>query len=101
MATLGVGIDEVQQAIAQSNVTLPTGTIAGQYQSFNVQATGQLTSAAAYRPLIVAYRNGSPIRLEQLGAVLDSVQTDKVASWDKNEGLGILALPPQPRAHHT
>jgi len=96
MATLGVGIDEVQQAIAQSNVNLPTGTIYGQYQSFNVQATGQLTSAAAYRPLIVAYRNGSPIRLEQLGAVLDSVQTDKVASWYKDERSVILAIQRQP-----
>jgi HAE1 family hydrophobic/amphiphilic exporter-1 len=96
MATLGVGIDEVQQAIAQSNVNLPTGTIYGQYQSFNVQATGQLTSAAAYRPLIVAYRSGSPIRLEQLGAVLDSVQTDKVASWYNDERSVILAIQRQP-----
>src|SRR6202171_3371679 len=96
MATLGVGIDEVQNAVAQSNVNLPTGTIYGQYQSFNVQATGQLTNAAAYRPLIVAYRNGSPIRLEQLGSVVDSVQTDKVASWDNDERSGILALQRQP-----
>ena len=96
MATLGVGIDEVQQAIAQSNVNLPTGTIYGQYQSFNVQATGQLTDAAAYRPLIVAYRSGSPIRLEQLGAVLDSVQTDKVASWYNDERSVILAIQRQP-----
>jgi hydrophobic/amphiphilic exporter-1 (mainly G- bacteria), HAE1 family len=96
MATLGVGIDEVQQAIAQSNVNLPTGTIYGQYQSFNVQATGQLTNAAAYRPLIVAYRNGSPIRLEQLGTVLDSVQTDKVASWYNDERSVILAIQRQP-----
>ncbi len=96
MATLGVGIDEVQHAIAQSNVNLPTGTIYGQYQSFNVQATGQLTNAAAYRPLIVAYRNGSPIRLEQLGAVLDSVQTDKVASWYNDERSVILAIQRQP-----
>jgi len=96
MATLGVGIDEVQQAIAQSNVNLPTGTIYGQYQSFNVQATGQLTNAAAYRPLIVAYRSGSPIRLEQLGTVLDSVQTDKVASWYNDERSVILAIQRQP-----
>jgi hydrophobic/amphiphilic exporter-1 (mainly G- bacteria), HAE1 family len=96
MATLGVGIDEVQNSIAQSNVNLPTGTIYGQYQSFNVQATGQLTNAAAYRPLIVAYRNGSPIRLEQLGTVFDSVQTDKVASWYNDERSVILAIQRQP-----
>jgi HAE1 family hydrophobic/amphiphilic exporter-1 len=96
MATLGVGIDEVQKAVALSNVNLPTGTIYGQYQSFNVQATGQLTDAAAYRPLIVAYRNGSPIRLEQLGSVFDSVQTDKVASWYNDERSVILAIQRQP-----
>jgi HAE1 family hydrophobic/amphiphilic exporter-1 len=96
LATLGVGIDEVQSAIAQANVNLPTGTIYGQHQSFSVQATGQLTNAAAYRPLIVAYRNGSPIRLEQLGRVIDSVQTDKVASWYKDERAVILAIQRQP-----
>jgi HAE1 family hydrophobic/amphiphilic exporter-1 len=96
MATLGVGIDEVQQALAQSNVNLPTGTIYGQYQAFNVQATGQLMNAAAYRPLIVAYRSGSPIRLEQLGRVMDSVQTDKVASWYNDERSVILAIQRQP-----
>ena len=96
MATLGVGIDEVQNAIAQSNVNLPTGTIYGQYQAFSVQATGQLTNAQAYRPLIVAYRNGSPVRLEQLGRVIDSVQTDKVASWYKDERAVILAIQRQP-----
>src|SRR5467141_991033 len=96
LTTRGIGIDEVQQAVAQSNVNLPTGTIYGQYQSFNVQATGQLTNAQAYRPLIVAYRSGSPVRLEQLGSVLDSVQTDKVASWYKDERAVILAIQRQP-----
>src|SRR4029077_13973874 len=85
MAPLGIGIDEVQKALADSNVNLPTGTLWGPNQAFSVQATGQLTSAAAYRPLIVAYRNGSPVRLEQLGQVLDGVQTDKVASWYNDE----------------
>jgi HAE1 family hydrophobic/amphiphilic exporter-1 len=96
MATLGVGIDEVQNAVAQANVNLPTGTIYGRYQSFNVQATGQLTNAEAYKPLIVTYRNGSPVRLEQIGNVLDSVQTDKVASWYNDERAVILAIQRQP-----
>jgi len=96
MATLGVGIDDVQNAIAQANVNLPTGTIYGRYQSFNVQATGQLMNAEAYKPLIVTYRNGSPVRLEQIGNVLDSVQTDKVASWYNDERAVILAIQRQP-----
>ncbi|HEX7213804.1 MAG TPA: efflux RND transporter permease subunit [Methylomirabilota bacterium] len=96
MATLGIGIDEVQKALADSNVNLPTGTLWGPNQAFSVQATGQLTNAAAYRPLIVAYRNGSPVRLEQLGRVIDGVQTDKVASWFNDERAVVLAVQKQP-----
>src|SRR5436190_3950649 len=96
LATLGIGIDAVQKAVAQSNVNLPTGTLYGTHQAFTVQATGQLTSAAAYRPLIVAYRNGSPVRLEQLGRVIDGVQTDKVASWYNDERAVVLAIQRQP-----
>jgi HAE1 family hydrophobic/amphiphilic exporter-1 len=96
MATLGIGIDEVQKALAQANVNLPTGTLWGPYQAFSVQATGQLMTAAAYRPLIVAYRNGSPVRLEQLGRVIDSVQTDKVASWYNDERAVVMAIQRQP-----
>jgi HAE1 family hydrophobic/amphiphilic exporter-1 len=96
LATLGIGIDEVQRALANSNVNLPTGTLWGPNQAFSVQATGQLTTAAAYRPMIVAYRNGSPVRLEQLGRVIDGVQTDKVASWYNNERAVVLAIQKQP-----
>jgi HAE1 family hydrophobic/amphiphilic exporter-1 len=96
LASRGIGIDEVQKAIAQGNVDLPTGTLYGPYQAFNVRATGQLANAAAYRPLIVAYRNGSPVRLEQLGQVIDSVQTDKVASWYGGERSIVLAIQRQP-----
>ncbi len=96
MATLGIGIDEVQKALADSNVNLPTGTLWGPNQAFSVQATGQLMSASAYRPMIVAYRNGSPVRLEQLGRVIDGVQTDKVASWYNDERAVVLAIQKQP-----
>ncbi|HSB41960.1 MAG TPA: efflux RND transporter permease subunit [Methylomirabilota bacterium] len=96
LATLGIGIDEVQRALADSNVNLPTGTLWGPNQAFSIQATGQLQTAAAYRPLIVAYRNGSPVRLEQLGRVIDGVQTDKVASWYKDERAVVLAIQKQP-----
>src|SRR3989442_2735829 len=96
LASLGIGIDEVQSAVAKANVNLPTGTIDGPHPAVTPQATGQLTDAAAYRPLIVTYRNSSPVRLEQLGRVLDSVQTDKVASWYNDERAVILAIQRQP-----
>src|SRR5436309_7796517 len=96
LAARGIGIDEVRAAIASGNVNLPTGTLYGKHQAFTVQATGQLTQAADYRPLIVAYRNGRPVRLEELGRVFDSVQNDKVASWFNNTRAIILSIQRQP-----
>ena len=96
LATRGIGIDEVEAAIARGNVNKPTGTLYGASQAFNVQATGQLMDAAAYRPLVVAYRNGAPVRLEQIGRVVDGVQTDKVASWFNDERAVVLAVQRQP-----
>ena len=81
LASRGIGIDEVQDAIASGNVNLPTGTLYGRQQAFTVEANGQLMKAAQYRPLIVAYRHGRPVRLQEVGRVMDSVQNDKVASW--------------------
>src|ERR1700683_49374 len=81
LASRQIGINEVQTALSSWNVNLPTGSIIGTQRAFTLQATGQLMSAAQYRPLIVAYRNGSPVRLEQLGDVIDSVEDDKTASW--------------------
>jgi HAE1 family hydrophobic/amphiphilic exporter-1 len=96
LASRRIGIDEVENALAKGNVNLPTGTLNGQRQAFAVQATGQLFSAADYRPLIVAYRNGSPVRLDQIGHVIDSVENDKVASWYKETRAVVLAIQRQP-----
>ncbi|HVB47066.1 MAG TPA: efflux RND transporter permease subunit [Burkholderiales bacterium] len=96
LASLGIGIDEVQNAISQASVNLPTGTLYGQNRLFAVQTNGQLFDAAAFRPIIVAYRNGSPIRLEQLGRVIDGVQTDKVAAWYNNKRGILLGVYRQP-----
>jgi HAE1 family hydrophobic/amphiphilic exporter-1 len=93
---LGIGIDEVEKAIVQGNVNLPTGTIYGRHQAFTVQATGQLLNAEAYRPLIVSYRNGSPVRLQDVGRVIDSVENDKVANWYKDTRAIVLAIQRQP-----
>ncbi len=96
LASRGIGIDEVAGAIGQANVNLPTGTLYGANQAFTVQASGQLTEASAYRPVIVAYRNGSPVRLQELGNVIDSVENDKVASWYRDTRAIILAVQRQP-----
>jgi HAE1 family hydrophobic/amphiphilic exporter-1 len=96
LASRGIGIDEVSAAIQKGNVNLPTGTLYGPHHAFAVQATGQLTNAAAYRPLIVAYRGGHPVRLEELGRVIDSVEEDKIASWYTTTRAVVLAIQRQP-----
>src|SRR5947209_5478249 len=96
MASRNIGIDEVQDAIAKGNVNLPTGTLYGRHQAFTVQANGQLMKASDYRPLSVAYREGRPVRLEEIGRVIDSVQNDKVASWFNNTRGIVLAVQRQP-----
>ena len=96
LAARGVGINEVEQAVANANVNLPTGTLYGKDRMFAVQATGQLYDAEAFRPIIVAYRNGSPVRLGEIGRVIDSVQTDKVAAWFKDKRGIVLAIQRQP-----
>ncbi len=96
LAARGIGINEVQQSVANANVNLPTGTLYSKDRAFAVQATGQLYDAPAYRPLIVTYRNGSPVRLNEIGRVIDSVQDDKVAAWFKGKRGIVLALQRQP-----
>jgi HAE1 family hydrophobic/amphiphilic exporter-1 len=96
LANRGIGIDEVEKAIGSANVNLPTGTLYGNKQAFIVQANGQLLKAADYRPLIVAYRQGRPVRLQELGRVIDSVQNDKIASWFNNTRGIVLAVQRQP-----
>ena len=100
LATMGIGIDEVSAAIANANVNLPSGSLDGAYKSYTIQANGQLFEAADYRPLIVAYRNGSPVRLESLGSVIDSVENNKTANWyfngkEKSRAI-VLAIQRQP-----
>ena len=100
LATRGIGIDEVSGAVQTANVNLPTGTLSGSHKAFTVEANGQLTDAQAYGPVVVAYRNGSPVRLDQIGRVTNSVENDKTAAWfitpKAMERSVILAIQRQP-----
>jgi HAE1 family hydrophobic/amphiphilic exporter-1 len=100
LAAHHVGIDEVEQALQKHNVNLPVGTLWGSEQAFTLKASGQLMSAAAFQQMIVAYRNGSPVRLAELGQVIDGVQNDRAASWsadatgsERSIGLSIQRQP--------
>ncbi len=76
-----LGLNEVDSALNGWNVNTPVGTLYGAHTAYNIQANGQLMHAEDYRPLVVAYRNGAPIRLSEVANVIDSIENDKNASW--------------------
>src|SRR4051812_35361352 len=100
LASRQVGINDVVSAVQSGNQNQPTGTLWGTYQAFTIQSNGQLKTAAEYGPLIVAYRNGNPVRLNEVAKVTDSVENNKTASWFYKEGKGeraiVLAIQRQP-----
>jgi len=100
LAAHKVGINEIQTALQGWNVNLPTGQITGPQRAFTLQASGQLTTAEQYKSLVVTYRNNSPIRLQELGTLKDSVEDDKTASWfythEDQQRTVVLAIQRQP-----
>src|SRR5580658_6714488 len=96
LASYGIGIDEVEASIQRHNVNLPSGTLWGPHQAFTVEANGQVMNADAYRPLIVTYRNGSPVRLGEIATVVDGIQNDKVITWLNNTPSIMFQVMKQP-----
>lgn len=97
LATRGLGIDEVADAVAAANSMLPTGSLEGAQRASSIKSSGQLLNARAFRDTVVAYRNGAPVRLRDLGTVVDSEQQDKQISWSNGGAPSItLAVERQP-----
>jgi HAE1 family hydrophobic/amphiphilic exporter-1 len=96
LASRQLGIDEVANAIAEANVNLPVGTLDGPKQAFTIEASGQMFKAAAYRQVVAAYRDGAPVRLEDLGTVLDGVENPRAAAWYNNTRAILLTIQRQP-----
>jgi HAE1 family hydrophobic/amphiphilic exporter-1 len=99
LAARGIGLNEVADALGAANSNTPVGSLQGPHQGVTLEASGQLTKAAQYRPLIVAYRNGHPVRLGDIATVLDSVENDQVASWFNGTRSIVLAIQRQPDAN--
>src|SRR5262245_6276504 len=96
LSAYGIGIDEVANSIANANANLPTGTMYGEDKTFTILASGKLMRAAAYGPTIIAYRNGNPVRLNEVAHVYDGVENDKTAGWYNGERCVYLAIQKQP-----
>src|SRR6516165_3700081 len=88
LAAKQIGLNEVNTALNNWNVNLPTGTLYGPHKAYNIMANGQLMKAADYKPLIITYRNGTPVRLDEVAHVLDSIQDDKQVSYIYGGGFG-------------
>ncbi|MDE3153438.1 MAG: efflux RND transporter permease subunit, partial [Gemmatimonadota bacterium] len=96
LAERHIGVSQVAQAIRSNNVMLPTGVLYGKNRTLTINATGQLRNASEFRKLIIAYRNGGPVRLGDVANVLDDVQNNKGASWYDDErsiGLAVMRQP--------
>src|SRR5262245_40060810 len=87
-----IGLNEVDQALQNWNVNLPTGQLFGSHQTFNIKAAGQLNNAAQFKPIVVSYRRGAPIRLEHVANVLDSVEDISNSTWFYTRDGGTRAI---------
>ena len=96
MTSRGLGIDQVQAAVGNGNVDLPTGVLYGDDRTYNVIVNGQYDSAKPFADLIVSYQNGAPVRLRDIGRIYDGVQTDKLAAWVNGTRGLLLAIQKQP-----
>jgi len=96
LADKGIGVDDIDTAVRNANPNTPTGTLYGKYSNLTVQTNVALDNATQFRSLIVAYRNGSPVRLEEVASVLDSVENNKAASWFNGRRSVTMAVQRQP-----
>jgi HAE1 family hydrophobic/amphiphilic exporter-1 len=96
LATRGIGIEEVANAVRSGNPNQPTGSLSGQHQLRTLKTTGKLSTAEQYNNQIVAYRNGAPVRLREVGRAINSVENDKSAIWFGNTQGIMLAVSRQP-----
>src|SRR5215467_8427580 len=98
-AARNISLDDIRNVVAKTNSNTPVGTLNGPKQSVTLTASSAMTKAEEYRKVVVAYRNGAPVYLDQVARVIDSVENDKIASWFNNDRAIVLAIQRQPDAN--
>jgi HAE1 family hydrophobic/amphiphilic exporter-1 len=98
-AARGLSLDDVRTAVARANSSTPVGTLTGERQNVILQASGQLERAAEYRSVVVAWRNGAPVKLDEIARVVDSVENNKIAGWFNGRRSIVLGVQRQPDAN--
>jgi HAE1 family hydrophobic/amphiphilic exporter-1 len=99
LAVRQIGIDDVVLAIQRGNVDLPVGTLDAPARAYTLVSDGQLTSGQAFQSLVVTYRNGAAVRIQDVGRAIDSVENNRAASWFKDKRAVILGVQRQPGAN--
>ena len=99
LAGSGLSLEDVRNALVAANVTQPKGTLDGPRQSFTIATNDQLFSASAFRPLVIAYKNGSPVRLVDVANVEDGVENVQLAGWSNTKRAIIMNVQRQPGAN--
>ena len=99
LAGRGVGLEDVRNVISQANVDLPKGTLNSPRKTYTINTNDQLLDPDAYKNLIVAYRNGSPVRIKDVGNAINGPENDLLAGWFNNQRAIILAVQRQPGAN--
>src|SRR5881397_26474 len=99
IASLGLSLEDVRTALVQSSINAPKGSFDGTRQSYAINANDQIFSAAAYGNVIIAYRNGSPVRVADIGEAVDNVENVRLASWVGGKPAVLLDIQRQPGAN--
>jgi HAE1 family hydrophobic/amphiphilic exporter-1 len=98
-AARGLSLDDIRAAVSRANSSTPVGTLNGPKQDISLVASGQMDKAADYRHIVVAWRNGSPVKLDEVAHIYDSVENDKIATWLNDSRAIVLAIQKQPDAN--
>jgi HAE1 family hydrophobic/amphiphilic exporter-1 len=98
-AARGLSLEDIRAAVSRANSSTPVGTLNGPKQDISLVASGQMDKAADYRHVVVAWRNGSPVKLDEVAQIYDSVENDKIATWLNDRRAIVLAIQKQPDAN--
>src|SRR5579862_6558437 len=98
-AARNISLDDVRTVVAKANSSTPVGTLTGKDRNVTLLATGAIPHASDYRDVVVAYRNGAPVKLNQIARVIDSVENDQIATWFNDSRAIVLAIQRQPDAN--
>ncbi|HVA94576.1 MAG TPA: multidrug efflux RND transporter permease subunit [Candidatus Dormibacteraeota bacterium] len=99
LASYGLSLEDLRTALGQANVNQAKGNLDGPRQAFTIWANDQLLTSASYKPIVISYKNGAPVRVEDVANVIDSAENVKQAAWENDKPAVIVNIQRQPGAN--